>query len=68
MATQVGYLQVILGEPDGGKVTPSELSDDNVSIVVEGVPNADRVVSSRSIILQILLVFGHDGCCLGSGE
>ena len=51
----------VLCEPYGGKMAPTELSDDEIAVVGKGVSDVDWVVSSLHVVLPVFLVFGHDG-------
>lgn len=47
---------VVPGQPDGGKVTPSELAHDCVFAVLELFANLDGVVAALAVVLGIFLV------------
>lgn len=48
----------IAGQPDGGKVTPTQLAHDDITTIVVGLPDGDGVVATLDIILGILLFSG----------
>ena len=48
----------IARQPDGGKVTPTQLAHDDITTIVVGLPDGDRVIATLDIILGILLFSG----------
>lgn len=52
---------VVFSQPDSGEMTPTQLPDDNVATIGKGVPNVDGVVTTFDVVLEVFLVFGHDG-------
>lgn len=57
---------VIFGEPYGGKVTPTQFPNNEVPTVGESVADMNGMITALAIILQIFLIFGHDGAHIGS--
>lgn len=49
---------VVSGKPDCREVTPSQLPNNLVPSFLEGLTNLDRVVSSLTVVLVILLIGG----------
>lgn len=47
---------MILGKPDGGKMTPTKFTEDGVPIILELIPYMNGMVSTLAIILQILFI------------
>ena len=60
--------RVIACEPYSGEMAPSQLAHDDISTIAELVANVNRMVPSRPVIFQILLVFSEHGRVVGRSE
>lgn len=49
----------VLRKPDGREVPPTELPDDDVSAVGEGVADVDWVVAALAVVFPIFLVLSR---------
>jgi hypothetical protein len=52
---------LILGEPNGGEMTPTELTNDGVPSIGERVTYLNGMITTFAIIFPILFIFSHDG-------
>jgi hypothetical protein len=52
---------LILGEPNGGEMAPTELTNDGVPAIGERVTYLYWMVTTFAIIFPILFIFSHDG-------
>lgn len=52
-------LLLVLCEPDGGKVAPSEFANNDIAIVRERVADFDGMIASSDVVLPVLLVLSH---------
>ena len=55
------YSLVVFRQPDGGEMAPSELPNDEIPPIREGVADVDRMVASLAVVFEIFLVFCHHG-------
>lgn len=62
---------VISSQPNSGKMTPSQFPHNSIPSIVKFVTNVNWMITSWSIIFEILLVVCKNGCglrSLGSAE
>lgn len=52
---------VVAGQPDCGKMAPSELADDCILAVLEVLADLDGVVATLAVVFGVLFI----GCILG---
>jgi hypothetical protein len=53
---------VISREPYCGEMAPAEFAHDQISPLVEIIPDVDRVIPPWAVVFEIFLLLGHDGC------
>ena len=52
---------MIFGKPDCGKVTPSELANDDVPTVRKCIANLDWMITAFAVIFPVFFVLSHNG-------
>src|ERR1700760_4545517 len=56
---------LIFGKPDCGKVTPSQLANDDIPTVRKCITDFDWVIAAFAVIFPVFFVFGHNGSGVG---